>query len=194
MQSEINADDFFSMNEEEQEAQAPVPVAEEPAAKPALSADEFFGSIEQEERDASKAILSKDPALANRERIAAQQMETTRLDAATHLDEYEGIANRNATREKLKDAPVFTGYLANNQNNAPILQNDIDGFIDIEKRMAKMAGTDIHHLGDSGYGGIALPENIRVTAMLPLGYAADDAEPAELHNAYRNWDDTITEL
>ena len=41
---------------------------------------------------------------------------------------------------------------------------------------------------------LALPENIRVTAMLPLGYAADDAEPAGLHNTYRAWDDTITEL
>ena len=26
--------------------------------------------------------------------------------------------------------------------------------------MCKMAGTDIHHLGDSGYTGMALPENI----------------------------------
>ena len=26
--------------------------------------------------------------------------------------------------------------------------------------MCKMAGTDIHHLGDTGYGGMALPENI----------------------------------
>ncbi|MEG1429508.1 MAG: haloacid dehalogenase-like hydrolase, partial [Hydrogenoanaerobacterium sp.] len=26
--------------------------------------------------------------------------------------------------------------------------------------MCKMTGTDIHHLGDAGYGGIALPENI----------------------------------
>ena len=41
---------------------------------------------------------------------------------------------------------------------------------------------------------IALPENIRVTAMLPLGYAADDAEPAEFHKVYRDFDDTITEL
>ena len=41
---------------------------------------------------------------------------------------------------------------------------------------------------------LALPENIRVTAMLPLGYAADDAKPAEFHNAYRDWDDTITVL
>ena len=41
---------------------------------------------------------------------------------------------------------------------------------------------------------LALPENIRVTAMLPLGYAADDAEPAELHNTYRDRDDTITQL
>ena len=27
--------------------------------------------------------------------------------------------------------------------------------------MAKMTGTDIHHLGDAGYGGISLPENIQ---------------------------------
>lgn len=26
--------------------------------------------------------------------------------------------------------------------------------------MCKMAGTDLHHLGDSGYMGMALPENI----------------------------------
>jgi nitroreductase len=41
---------------------------------------------------------------------------------------------------------------------------------------------------------LVLPESIRVTAMLPLGYAADDAEPAEFHNTYRTRDDTITEL
>lgn len=39
---------------------------------------------------------------------------------------------------------------------------------------------------------LSLPDNIRVTAMLPLGYAADDAQPAELHNTYRDLDDTIT--
>ena len=26
--------------------------------------------------------------------------------------------------------------------------------------MCKMTGTDIHHLGDAGYGGMSLPENI----------------------------------
>ena len=41
---------------------------------------------------------------------------------------------------------------------------------------------------------LELPENICVTAMLPIGYAADDARPAELHNTYRDWDDTITLL
>ena len=39
-----------------------------------------------------------------------------------------------------------------------------------------------------------LPENICVTAMLPLGYPADDAEPLALHDAFRDWEDTITEL
>ena len=32
---------------------------------------------------------------------------------------------------------------------------------------------------------LSLPENVRVTAMLPLGYPADDAAPAEFHTAYR---------
>ena len=41
---------------------------------------------------------------------------------------------------------------------------------------------------------LALPENIRVTAMLPIGYAADDAEPAALHSMYRELEDTITIL
>ena len=41
---------------------------------------------------------------------------------------------------------------------------------------------------------LSLPENIRVTALLPIGYAADDAEPAWLHNTYRDWNDTITVL
>ena len=39
-----------------------------------------------------------------------------------------------------------------------------------------------------------LPENICVTAMLPLGYPADDAEPLALHDSFREWDDTIIEL
>ena len=26
--------------------------------------------------------------------------------------------------------------------------------------MCKMTGTDMHHLGDAGYGGMSLPENI----------------------------------
>lgn len=41
---------------------------------------------------------------------------------------------------------------------------------------------------------LALPENIHVTAMLPIGYAADDAEPAALHSTYRDAEDTISEL
>ncbi len=41
---------------------------------------------------------------------------------------------------------------------------------------------------------LSLPENICITAMLPLGYAADDAVPAALHNTYRDLDDTVTTL
>ena len=35
--------------------------------------------------------------------------------------------------------------------------------------MCKMAGTDIHHLGDSGYGGMALPENIQAYSIVVRG-------------------------
>ncbi len=35
--------------------------------------------------------------------------------------------------------------------------------------MCKMAGTDIHHLGDTGYGGIALPENIQAYSIAVRG-------------------------
>ena len=36
-----------------------------------------------------------------------------------------------------------------------------------------------------------LPENIRVCALLPMGYPADDASPAALHSEYREFDDTV---
>ena len=35
--------------------------------------------------------------------------------------------------------------------------------------MAKMSGTDIHHLGDTGYGGMALPENIQAYSIAIRG-------------------------
>lgn len=35
--------------------------------------------------------------------------------------------------------------------------------------MCKMAGTDIHHLGDSGYGGVSLPENIQAYSIAIRG-------------------------
>ncbi len=35
--------------------------------------------------------------------------------------------------------------------------------------MCKMAGADIHHLGDSGYGGMALPENIQAYSIAIRG-------------------------
>ena len=41
---------------------------------------------------------------------------------------------------------------------------------------------------------LALPENVRVTAMLPIGYAADDATPAEFHSIIRDFEDTIIEM
>ena len=35
--------------------------------------------------------------------------------------------------------------------------------------MCKMTGTDIHHLGDAGYGGMALPENIQAYSIVIRG-------------------------
>ena len=39
---------------------------------------------------------------------------------------------------------------------------------------------------------LGLPENVRVTALMPMGYPAEDAEPMEFHSIYREWDDTIS--
>lgn len=39
-----------------------------------------------------------------------------------------------------------------------------------------------------------LPATVRVTALLPMGYAADDATPLDLHSSYRDPDDTIVEM
>jgi nitroreductase len=47
---------------------------------------------------------------------------------------------------------------------------------------------------DAIHDAISLPENVRVTAMLPIGYAADDAEPASFHSVYRELEDTVTEI
>ncbi len=35
--------------------------------------------------------------------------------------------------------------------------------------MCKMAGTDIHHIGDTGYPGMALPENIMTYSVAVRG-------------------------
>lgn len=41
---------------------------------------------------------------------------------------------------------------------------------------------------------LGLPESVRVTAMLPMGYAAEDAEPMDLHGIYRDLEDTVSVL
>ncbi len=40
---------------------------------------------------------------------------------------------------------------------------------------------------------LGLPENVQVTALLPIGYAADDAKPALLHTSYRD-DNEVVEI
>ena len=41
---------------------------------------------------------------------------------------------------------------------------------------------------------LGLDKNIVVTALLPLGYPTDNAEPAVFHNEIRDLSDTVTEL
>ena len=41
---------------------------------------------------------------------------------------------------------------------------------------------------------LGLPENITVSALLPMGYAAENAKPLPLHTQYRDFGDTIAEI
>lgn len=41
---------------------------------------------------------------------------------------------------------------------------------------------------------LGLPENLTVSALLPIGYPAENAQPAPLHTQYRNFADTIEEI
>ena len=41
---------------------------------------------------------------------------------------------------------------------------------------------------------LGLPEQVTVSALLPIGYAAENTKPAPLHTQYRSFADTITEI
>ena len=41
---------------------------------------------------------------------------------------------------------------------------------------------------------LGLPENITVSALLPMGYPAEDAQPLPLHSQYRDLADTVVEI
>jgi len=41
---------------------------------------------------------------------------------------------------------------------------------------------------------LELPENVTVSALLPIGYPAENAQPAPLHSQYRDYADTIAEI
>lgn len=41
---------------------------------------------------------------------------------------------------------------------------------------------------------LELPENIQVTALLPMGYPADDAKPMEIHEIYREKEEVVAVL
>ncbi len=41
---------------------------------------------------------------------------------------------------------------------------------------------------------LGLPENVTVSALLPMGYPAENAEPLHLHSSFRDFDDTIQDI
>ena len=41
---------------------------------------------------------------------------------------------------------------------------------------------------------LGLPENLTVSALLPIGYPAENAQPKEMHFQYRDFADTIAEI
>lgn len=41
---------------------------------------------------------------------------------------------------------------------------------------------------------LGLPENVTVSALLPMGYPAENAQPLPLHSQYRAFGDTIEEI
>jgi len=47
---------------------------------------------------------------------------------------------------------------------------------------------------DQVVNALGLPENVTVSALLPIGYPADNAKPAPLHTQYRDPDDMVTIL
>ena len=38
---------------------------------------------------------------------------------------------------------------------------------------------------------LGIPSHIRVMGLMPMGYAADDAEPLYLHSQYRDMEDMV---
>ena len=43
-------------------------------------------------------------------------------------------------------------------------------------------------------GALNLPENLTVSALLPIGYPAENAKPAPMHTQYRDLSHTVTEI
>ena len=41
---------------------------------------------------------------------------------------------------------------------------------------------------------LGLPENLTVSALLPIGYPTENAKPLDMHFQYRDFADTIAEI
>lgn len=112
-----------------------------------VGVDSLIADRDQQSLDATSAVTAKAPDLANRERMIAEKMETTRIDAEYNLEALEKQNESNEIGKVLSEAPTLTNHLANNPANAPILRNDLGTLRDIEKSLGKF-GLEIDESGD----------------------------------------------
>ncbi len=92
---------------------------------------------------------------------------------------YATVENAVRAQEMGVDMLVLTGNPGNGVSNAAIVSTltaigTSQGGADVDtiRRIAlacKMTGTDIHHIGDTGYMGMALPENIMAYSVVIRG-------------------------
>lgn len=143
-----------------------------------VGVDSLIAGRDQQSLDATSAVTAKAPDLANRERMIAEKMETTRIDAEYNLEALEKQNESNEIGKVLSEAPTLTNHLANNPANAPILRNDLGTLRDIEKSFGKFGleideSGDIDLLADAETGWQAAREDVVENAT--VGFASGKA-------------------
>lgn len=107
------------------------------AESKSFSIDDVFSSIDKDNHSAASAVVSKDPELANRERVAARNADAPRPLVEANLDQYEKQDSQNKISEILDGAPSLARFLANNQSNAPIFKDDLAIYRDVESSLSR---------------------------------------------------------